>query len=79
MSCSGMWRAPGIGASKNKPFCDSSHHDIAFIATGEPASGNTDMLPVRDGVLAIDPQVDGPLQIRGNLEITAQLGHGMSK
>lgn len=24
------------GASKNKPFCDGSHHEIAFQATGEP-------------------------------------------
>jgi CDGSH-type Zn-finger protein/uncharacterized Fe-S cluster protein YjdI len=67
------------GASKNKPFCDSSHHAIGFTATGEPASGNTDMLPVRDGVLAIDPQVDGPLQIRGNLEITSGTGRVVAR
>jgi CDGSH-type Zn-finger protein/uncharacterized Fe-S cluster protein YjdI len=67
------------GASKNKPFCDSSHHDIAFTATGEPASGTTQMLPVRDGVLAIDPQVDGPLQIRGNLEITSGTGRVVAR
>ena len=29
---------------------------------GEPPSGKTDMLEVRDGALAIDPQRDGPLQ-----------------
>ena len=29
------------------------------------------MLAVRDGPLAIDPQLDGPLQVRGNIEITA--------
>jgi CDGSH-type Zn-finger protein/uncharacterized Fe-S cluster protein YjdI len=67
------------GASKNKPFCDSSHHDIAFTATGEPASGATEMLPVRDGVLAIDPQVDGPLQVRGNLEITSGTGRVVAR
>src|SRR3569833_2394283 len=27
------------GASKNKPFCDGSHHDVAFAASGEPATG----------------------------------------
>ena len=37
------------GASKNKPYCDGSHHEIGFSASGEPASGATDMLPVRDG------------------------------
>jgi len=67
------------GASKNKPFCDSSHHDVGFNATGEPASGKTDALAVRNGVLAIDPQVNGPLSIRGNLEITSGTGRVVSR
>jgi CDGSH-type Zn-finger protein/uncharacterized Fe-S cluster protein YjdI len=67
------------GASKNKPFCDGSHHAIEFSATGEPASGQTDMLPVRDGVLAVDPQVDGPLRVRGNLEITSGTGRVVAR
>jgi CDGSH-type Zn-finger protein/uncharacterized Fe-S cluster protein YjdI len=62
------------GASKNKPFCDGSHHDVGFSATGEPPSGKTDMLPVRDGVLAIEPEINGPLSVRGNLEITSGTG-----
>ena len=64
------------GASKNKPFCDGSHHDAGFTATGEPSPANasTDMLAVRDGALAIDPQPDGPLRVRGNLELTAGTG-----
>ncbi len=48
------------GASKNKPFCDGSHHDVGFTATGEPATGKTDMLEVRDGPLAIDPRARRP-------------------
>jgi CDGSH-type Zn-finger protein/uncharacterized Fe-S cluster protein YjdI len=67
------------GASKNKPFCDSSHHDIGFSATGEPPSGKTDMLAVRDGLLAVDPQIDGPLQVRGNLEITSGTGRVVAR
>jgi CDGSH-type Zn-finger protein/uncharacterized Fe-S cluster protein YjdI len=67
------------GASKNKPFCDGSHHEIGFSASGEPASGKTDMLPVRDGALAIDPQPDGPLQVRGNLEITSGTGRVVAR
>ena len=34
------------GASKNKPFCDGSHHDAGFSATGEPPTGKADMLAV---------------------------------
>jgi CDGSH-type Zn-finger protein len=67
------------GASRNKPFCDGSHHNVEFTASGEPASGATDMLPVRDGALAIDPQVDGPLLVRGNLEITSGTGRVVAR
>ena len=63
------------GASKNNPFCDSSHHDIGSNASGEPPTGTpTGMLPVRDGPPHIDPQVNGPLQTCGNLEITSGTG-----
>jgi CDGSH-type Zn-finger protein/uncharacterized Fe-S cluster protein YjdI len=67
------------GASGNKPFCDSSHKHIGFSATGEPPSGNTDTLPVRNGVLAIDPQVNGPLKVRGNLEIISGTGRVVAR
>jgi CDGSH-type Zn-finger protein/uncharacterized Fe-S cluster protein YjdI len=67
------------GASKNKPFCDSSHHEVGFNATGEPPSGETDMLPVRDGVLAVDPQTDGPLKVSGNLEIMSGTGRVVAR
>jgi CDGSH-type Zn-finger protein len=32
------------------------------------------MLPVRDGLLEVDPLPDGPLSVRGNLEITSGTG-----
>jgi CDGSH-type Zn-finger protein/uncharacterized Fe-S cluster protein YjdI len=67
------------GASKNKPFCDGSHHDVHFAASGEPPAGQADMLSVRDGALAIDPETDGPLQIRGNLEITSGTGRVVAR
>ena len=67
------------GASQNKPYCDGSHHKIDFSATGEPPSGTTDMLPVRDGVLRIDPQTNGPLRVRGNLEIVSGTGRVVAR
>jgi len=67
------------GASKNKPFCDGSHHDLPFAATGEPPTGKADMLDVRDGPLAITPQIDGPLRVRGNLEITSGTGRVVAR
>jgi CDGSH-type Zn-finger protein/uncharacterized Fe-S cluster protein YjdI len=68
------------GASKNKPFCDGSHHDVGFSASGEPPTGKqTEMLPVRNGPLQIEPQVNGPLQVRGNLEITSGTGRMVAR
>jgi CDGSH-type Zn-finger protein/uncharacterized Fe-S cluster protein YjdI len=67
------------GASKNKPFCDGSHHTIDFAATGEPLTESADMLPMRDGPLEIDPQLDGPLVVRGNLEIISGTGRVVAR
>jgi len=67
------------GASKNKPFCDGSHHEVNFIASGEPPTTKADMLPVRDGPLAIDPLPDGPLQVRGNVEIISGTGRVVAR
>jgi hypothetical protein len=49
------------------------------VATGEPPTGVADMLPVRDGELAIEPLTDGPLQVRGNLEITSGTGRVVAR
>jgi CDGSH-type Zn-finger protein/uncharacterized Fe-S cluster protein YjdI len=68
------------GASKNKPFCDGSHHDIGFAASGEPPTGNaTDMPAVRNGPLRVDAQPNGPLQVRGNLEIVSGTGRVVAR
>lgn len=62
------------GASKNKPFCDGSHNAIHFQATGEPATKDSQPLAERGGVLHVDPQTDGPLEVTGNLELCAGTG-----
>ncbi|MET0794109.1 MAG: ferritin-like domain-containing protein [Polyangiaceae bacterium] len=67
------------GASKNKPYCDGSHHEVNFSASGEPATGQADMLEVRNGPLAVEPETDGPLQVRGNLEITSGTGRVVAR
>jgi CDGSH-type Zn-finger protein/uncharacterized Fe-S cluster protein YjdI len=67
------------GASKNKPFCDASHFAVNFSASGEPPTGQTDMLDVRNGLLAIDPETDGPLQVRGNMEIVSGTGRTVAR
>jgi CDGSH-type Zn-finger protein len=67
------------GASKNKPFCDGSHHDIGFAASGEPATRDGAMLAQRDGPLAIEPQPDGPLRLRGNLEVVSGTGRMVAR
>jgi CDGSH-type Zn-finger protein/uncharacterized Fe-S cluster protein YjdI len=67
------------GASKNKPYCDGSHHEVGFSASGEPVTGKADMLEVRDGPLSIEPQTDGPLQVRGNLEIVSGTGRVVAR
>ena len=68
------------GASKNKPYCDGSHHEVGFTATGEPASApKIDMPSVRDGALALDPQPNGPLKVSGNLEIISGTGRVVAR
>ncbi len=62
------------GASKHKPFCDGSHHEVDFEATGEPATGEVATLESRGGPLEVRPQANGPLVILGNLEICAGTG-----
>jgi CDGSH-type Zn-finger protein/uncharacterized Fe-S cluster protein YjdI len=67
------------GASKNKPFCDGSHHEVGFSATGEPATTQADPIAEVDGPLAIDPQPNGPLALRGNLQIISGTGRVVAR
>jgi len=67
------------GKSRNKPFCDSTHLEVGFIATGERAVIESDALENRGGELAIDPTYNGPLEFTGNLEICGGTGHTIER
>jgi len=67
------------GKSTNKPFCDNSHREAGFIATGEPATIESEPSEFRDGTLHIMPLADGPLQVVGNLEICSGTGRTVSR
>ncbi|MCE9573408.1 MAG: CDGSH iron-sulfur domain-containing protein [Deltaproteobacteria bacterium] len=67
------------GASQHKPFCDGSHNAAGFDATGEPATTPTEPLAVRGGPLEVDPQVDGPLRVRGPMELVSGTGRTINR
>jgi CDGSH-type Zn-finger protein/uncharacterized Fe-S cluster protein YjdI len=62
------------GASKNKPYCDTSHIASEFKATGEPPTKESSPLAARGGVLNISSQTDGPLLVEGNVELVSGTG-----
>jgi len=67
------------GASENKPYCDGSHKAAGFAATGEPATGDTKALAIRDGALHVRPQRNGPLVVSGAIEILSGTGRTILK
>ena len=67
------------GASKNKPYCDGSHVAAGFLATGEPPTQESKVLPVRNASLALTPLKDGPLKAKGPLEIVSGTGRTINR
>jgi CDGSH-type Zn-finger protein/uncharacterized Fe-S cluster protein YjdI len=71
------------GRSSNKPFCDGSHtgSDGAppFVTSGEIATRPSEPLAVRDGRLDVEPLRNGPLELRGNLEILCGTGRTVDR
>jgi CDGSH-type Zn-finger protein/uncharacterized Fe-S cluster protein YjdI len=67
------------GSSKNKPFCDGSHVGAAFLATGEPTSKASEPLAARGGALSVTPYPNGPLGLKGNVEITTGTGRTVDR
>ena len=71
-----MYRATlcRCGQSKNKPFCDNSHIEAGFEATGEPQTVPSEPLAERGGELHVIPVRNGPLKVRGPLELCSGTG-----
>jgi len=67
------------GASKNKPYCDGSHSDAGFTATGEPPVMVSEPLEQRDGPVKVSAIKDGPLMVEGNLEICTGTGQTINR
>lgn len=70
------------GASANKPFCDGSHHQIAFQAPGTLGRDQLGSPEVADGKLRVQTTADGPLEIEGSVALHSADGqtvyHGSS-
>jgi CDGSH-type Zn-finger protein/uncharacterized Fe-S cluster protein YjdI len=63
------------GQSQNKPFCDYAHAAAGFEATGEPPEHDGEVgTGEQGGQLAISAGVNGPLMVKGAMEITTGTG-----
>jgi len=62
------------GASKNKPFCDNSHIAAGFSAGGDGSDGPLQQSIATGEKLRIVPSKNGPLLVRGPLEIRSPEG-----
>jgi CDGSH-type Zn-finger protein/uncharacterized Fe-S cluster protein YjdI len=67
------------GQSKNKPYCDGSHVEAHFVASGEPPTEASEPLAARDGPIAVTPTRNGPLAVRGNLELVSGTGRTIGR
>ncbi|HEX4986236.1 MAG TPA: CDGSH iron-sulfur domain-containing protein [Burkholderiales bacterium] len=67
------------GASHNKPWCDGSHVEAGFQATGESPTRPSAPLAARGGRLTITPKKDGPLHFSGNLELVSGTGRTLDR
>jgi CDGSH-type Zn-finger protein/uncharacterized Fe-S cluster protein YjdI len=68
------------GLSRNKPWCDNSHINGGFVATGEPVSRESE-LKITDlvGPVEVKPVVHGPLMVTGRLEVESGTGRNVER
>ncbi len=58
------------GASANKPYCDNGHLRTGFRDAGMLAPRpDRPSAPERDGLVTIEPRVNGPLSLRGPVDV----------
>lgn len=67
------------GLSKNKPYCDYSHVDGGFTATGEPTPNAPDDVAEQGGQVLVTPVPNGPLIADGHVELTTGTGRKIAK
>ena len=67
------------GVSKNRPFCDGSHTEAEFAATGEPPGKDLAEMETRGGPLEVKLAPNGPLLVAGPLEIMAGTGRAVER
>ncbi len=67
------------GLSKNKPYCDYSHVEGGFSATGEPKPQSPENSDGQGGSVSIARISNGPLKIDGHVEITTGTGGNIAK
>jgi CDGSH-type Zn-finger protein/uncharacterized Fe-S cluster protein YjdI len=67
------------GQSKNKPYCDGSHGEAGFAASGEAVSRPSPQLDQRNGPIQVTPLRNGPLDVRGAAEIITGTGHTVDR
>jgi CDGSH-type Zn-finger protein/uncharacterized Fe-S cluster protein YjdI len=67
------------GASKNKPYCDSSHTAAGFTASGEVPVKTSGPLPKRDGPLKIGLAENGPMLVSGAIEVVTGTGKTVNR
>lgn len=68
------------GKTKNPPFCDFSHVEAGFVATGEPTESGKDAPGEDPGEpVAIVQHENGPIEVKGALEITSGTGRRLHR
>ena len=64
------------GASSHKPFCDNSHRESGYVASGDLGENKARTVELPDGMaqLKITPGSNGPLRVVGNFELLSADG-----